>query len=113
MPAFLIILLDTFYVSGFHSIYKSLESTKKIRIIIKIATSEKTYELLMSARGEDMHYSHFSSYEVKQLVGEKIIDEIEDSDDSRIVEEEVRKFVEWIRSGKIEVRINIIGGNKT
>jgi Holliday junction resolvase RusA-like endonuclease len=38
---------------------------------------------------------------------------MEDSDDSRIVEEEVRKFVEWIRSGKIEVRINIIGGNKT
>jgi hypothetical protein len=27
--------------------------------------------------------------------------------------EGVRKFVEWIRSGKIEVRINIIGGNKT
>jgi hypothetical protein len=40
----------------------------------------------MSARGEDMHYSHLSGYEVKQLVGEKIIDEIEDSDDSRIVE---------------------------
>jgi len=29
------------------------------------------------------------------------------------VEEGVRKFVEWIRSEKIEVRINIIGGNKT
>jgi hypothetical protein len=110
---FLIVLLDTFYVSGFHQIYKSAESTEKIRIIIGIATSEKTYKLLMSARGEDMHYSNLSGYEVKQLVGEKIIEETEDSDDSRIVEEEVRKFVEWIRSGKIEVRINIIGGNKT
>jgi hypothetical protein len=69
--------------------------------------------MLMSARGKDMHYCHLSGYEVKQLVGEKIIDEIEDSDDSRIVEGEFRKFVEWIRSGKIEVRINIIGGNKT
>jgi hypothetical protein len=73
-----------------------------------IATSEKTYELLMSASVKNMHYSHLSGYEVKQLVGEKIIDEIEDSDDSRIVEEGVRKFVEWIRSGKIEVRINIV-----
>jgi hypothetical protein len=33
---------------------------------------------------------------------------MEDSDDSKIVEEGVRKFVEWIRSGKIEVRINIV-----
>ena len=97
-------LVGYFYVSGFHQIYKSLENTEKIRILIGTATSEKTYELLMSARGEDMHYSNLSGYEVKQLVGEKIIEEMEDSDDSRIVEEGVRKFVEWIRSGKIEVR---------
>jgi hypothetical protein len=73
-----------------------------------IATSEKTYELLISASIKNRHYSHLSGYEVKQLVGEKIIEEMEDSDDSRIVEEGVRKFVEWIRSGKIEVRINIV-----
>jgi len=97
-------LVGYFYVSGFHQIYKSLESTKKIRILIGIATSEKTYELLMSASGENRHYSNLSDYEVKQLVGEKIIEEMEDSDDSRIVEEGVRKFVEWISSGKIEVR---------
>jgi hypothetical protein len=78
-----------------------------------IATSEKTYELLISASIKNRHYSHLSGYEVKQPVGEKIIGEVEDSDDSRIVEEGVRKFVEWIRSGKIEVRINIIGVNKT
>jgi len=66
----------------------------------------------MSASGKNMHYFHLSGYEVKQLVGEKIIEETEDSDDSRIVEEEVRKFVEWIRSVNIEIRINIIGGNK-
>jgi hypothetical protein len=65
----------------------------------------------MSASIKNRHYSHLSGYEVKQHVGEKIIEETEDSDDSRIVEEGVRKFVEWIRSGKIEVRINIIGGN--
>ncbi len=97
-------LVGYFYVSGFHSIYKALENAEKIRILIGIATSEKTYELLKLAKGESGSYSTPSSYEAKQIVEKKIIEEMEDSDDSKIVEEGIRRFVEWIRSGKIEIR---------
>ena len=36
-------LVGYFYVSGFHSIYKSLESTKKVRILIGISTNKQKH----------------------------------------------------------------------
>jgi hypothetical protein len=35
-------LVGYFYTSGFHALYKSLEKTKKIRILIGISTNKQT-----------------------------------------------------------------------
>ena len=42
-------LVGYFYTSGFHAVYKSLENTEKIRILIGISTSRQASDLLIKA----------------------------------------------------------------
>ena len=39
-------LVGYFYASGFYSIYKSLEKTEKIRVLIGISTDKEKFELI-------------------------------------------------------------------
>jgi len=84
-----------FYVSGFHSIYKSLEDTDKIRILIGISTDKNTYEQINKA----------VTKEVKEYISERSIKDVEDAEDSLSVEEGISKFIEWIESGKLEIKV--------
>src|SRR3989344_761268 len=45
-------LVGYFYASGFYSIYKSLEKTEKIRVLIGISTDKATFELLSESKQE-------------------------------------------------------------
>jgi len=90
------VLVGYFYVSGFYAIYKSLENTEKIRILIGISTTKQTFELIEKGK--------LSQQEVKELVEEEIIKEFEDSEDKKEVEKGILKFVEWISTGKLEIR---------
>lgn len=56
-------LVAYFYISGFHLIYKSLEKTEKIKILIGIGTSRETYNL-MNVSGNQL----LSHSETKQEV---------------------------------------------
>ncbi len=91
------VLVGYFYVSGFYAIYKSLENTEKIRILIGISTTKQTYDLIEKGR-------HLSQKEAKELVEEEIIKEFEDSEDKKEVEEGILKFIEWISTGRLEIR---------
>ncbi len=42
------VLVGYFYTSGFYTLYKSLENTEKIRILIGISTSKQTFRTLTS-----------------------------------------------------------------
>ena len=93
------VLVGYFYTSGFHALYKSLENAEKIRILIGISTNPQTLKLIQEAK---LH--HFSHVEVKQRLEEDIVKEMEESEDNLNVEEGVYKFIEWLRSGKLEIR---------
>jgi superfamily II DNA or RNA helicase len=97
-------LVGYFYSSGFHAIYQSLENTEKIRILIGISTSRQTFELLENANKPKQRQIDFSHAEAKQEVEDLVQKEMEDSEDNRKVEEGVYKFIEWIRSSKLEIR---------
>ena len=43
------VLVGYFYTSGFYAIYKSLEKTRKIRILIGINTNRQTVDLVKQA----------------------------------------------------------------
>ena len=97
-------LVGYFYTSGFHAVYKSLENTEKIRILIGISTSKPTYDLLAKANQNSQQSMQFSHAETKQEYSGLVEKEMEDSEDKREVEEGVVKFIEWIRSKKLEIR---------
>jgi len=110
-------LVGYFYTSGFHAIYKSLENTEKIRILIGISTSKQTYELLTEAKNYQQQALQFSHAETKQAYEGLVEQEMEESEDKYEVEEGVAKFIEWISSdcpepSRSEDLINNGNGNK-
>jgi hypothetical protein len=97
------VLVGYFYASGFHALYKSLEHSEKIRILIGISTNRQTYELLDKASKPKQQVIEFSHAETKEEVEKLIEEELADSEDNRKVEEGVNKFIEWVRNGKLKL----------
>jgi len=97
-------LVGYFYSSGFHAIYQSLENTEKIRILIGISTSRQTFKMLENANKPTQHKIDFSHAEAKLEVENLVEKEMADSEDNRDVEKGVHKFIEWIKTGKLEIR---------
>lgn len=95
------VLVGYFYTSGFHALYKSLEKTEKIRILIGIGTGSDTKRLLDQAQQQTLTFSHA---EAQEQFGEEVAEELGMSDDKHEVEEGVHKFLEWIRSHKLDIR---------
>ncbi len=89
------VLVGYFYTSGFYAIYPGLEKTDQIRILIGISTNHQTYDLLQKVQ---------SHKEIGYQVSESVKKELEDSDNNIKVEEGVLKFLEWLTSGKLEIR---------
>lgn len=98
------ILVGYFYVSGFHSIYKSLESTEKVRILIGISTNKQTYSLLGEAKNSSQASLQFSHAETKEQLSGAVEKEMEEAEDSRDTEEGILKFIEWIKNGKLQIK---------
>jgi len=96
------VLSGYFYTSGFYALYKSLEKTKKIRILIGIKTSRQTYDLIEKAKNQNI--INFSHAEAKEEFSNTVVDEMEKSEDQVYVEEGVQKFIEWLKSGKLEIK---------
>jgi superfamily II DNA or RNA helicase len=102
--AFFDCLVGYFYSSGFHAVYPALEKTEKIRILIGISTSRKTFDLMEEAETKSQQSIDFSHAEAKEKVETLVEHEMAESEDNRYVEKGVIRFIEWIRSGKLEIR---------
>ena len=98
-------LVGYFFTSGFYAIYPALEKTEKVRILIGISTNRQTYDLMSEAREAQQLEMVFSHAETKQAVEQEVAKEMEESPDSRQVEQGVLKFIEWLRNGKLEIRV--------
>ena len=86
-------LVGYFYSSGFHSIYKSLEGIEKVRILIGMSTNKNTYDLI----GQN----YLSSNQISEQYENSLIKETEELNDSSEIENSIRKFIEWIKTGKL------------
>lgn len=96
-------LVAYFFISGFYKLYPALEKVEKVRILVGLQTDRPAYELLEKAKekGELRLQSHASS---KEQASKELLAELENSADTSEIETGVHKFVEWIRSGKLEIR---------
>jgi hypothetical protein len=89
---------------GFHALYRSLEKTEKIQILIGISTNRQTYDLLDKASKPEQQAIEFSHAETKEDVENLVEQELADSEGNKNVEEGVKKLIEWVRDKKLEVR---------
>ena len=94
------ILVGYFRSSGFFRLYKSFENIEKIRILVGLGLDKKTFQIIEAANNSDFE----SHAKVKEYFGNLLVNEIENSADAKEVEEGILKFVEYIKSGKIEIK---------
>ncbi len=98
---FLDCLVAYFYFSGFHSIYKPLENTEKIRILIGIGTDKGTTDWMQVVQTQIRKLSH---YEAKEAVEEIVVNEFDNSDDNQKTEKGIKKFIECLVDKKFQIR---------
>lgn len=97
------VLVGYFRASGFYEIYEALEKTEKIRILVGIDVDRKIANLYGVAQvGENII---LSNKDVKNVTTDKVIEEMNTSEDSLKVEQGIKKFIEMVVNGKIEVRV--------
>lgn len=99
------VLVGFFRTSGFFNLYKSLEKTEKVRILVGISLNRHAYELMKKAEHEKQLSFHLSHSETKDDFKENVISEMGNSPDKPEVQEGVEKFIEWIKSGKLEIKV--------
>lgn len=97
------VLVGYFRTSGFFHLYKSLEKVEKIRILVGISVNRQTQELLSQAQEKEITIK-FSHKEAKDVFSDDVAKEMEESEDNIEVESGVQKFIEFIKSGKLEIR---------
>jgi len=97
------VLVGFFFSTCFHLLHRSLEKAEKIRILVGIGTDKSTIGLLKQVRAEQQLFQ-FSHAEVKEEFTTNIKKEMGYSQDGKQIEEGVYKFIEWLKSGKLEIR---------
>lgn len=97
------VLVGYFYTSGFYTLLNSLQKTEKIRILIGIGTNRDTLDAIQEAH-QQLDLFELSHAETKQRLGETVAHEMALSEDNANVEEGANKLVEWIQTGKVEIK---------
>jgi ERCC4-related helicase len=98
------VLVGYFFSSGFYALHKSLETTKKIRILIGISTNKQVFDFLQQSGAYEQQTFQYSHAEIKEKFSEGVEDEMSVSQDNSEVEEGVNKFLKWLRTGKLEIK---------
>jgi len=97
-------LVGYFFISGFFRLYPALEPVKKVRILIGLKNDQAVHGLIQIAK-EETSESTPSTAEAKNTFGGMLRKELVDAQDSLAIETGIQKFIAWIRSGKLEVKL--------
>lgn len=98
------VLVGYFRSSGFYKIYEPMENVEKIRILVGLNLDKKTVEMINEAH-EDNQINFVSNMEAKKQYSNYVNDEIESSEDSKNAETGINKFIEFVKNGKLEIRV--------
>jgi superfamily II DNA/RNA helicase len=97
-------LVGYFFISGFFRLYRALESVKKVRILIGLK-NEQVVQGLIRIANDGPEENAPSTAEIKKTFGGMMRTELIEAHDSLAIEIGIRKFIDWIRSGKLEVKL--------
>ena len=95
------VLVGYFRTSGFYRLYDSMENIDKIRILVGLNVDRKTIEIIDSAKT----IANLSNAQIKESFAKEVTVEFENSEDSKELEVGVRTFIEWLKCGKLEMRM--------
>ena len=98
------VLVGYFRSSGFYKMYESMEKVEKTRILVGLNLDRKSVELIHEAQNETQ-IDFTSNKEAKEQYSKEVNDDLETSKDSKDVEIGIKKFIEFIRTGKLEIRV--------
>lgn len=98
------ILVGYFRASGFFKMYEALDSVEKIRILVGLNVDRFTVKIIDRATNE-AQVAAISAADGKTIIGEEVEREFEEATSSAEVEQGVRIFLDWLKSGKLEMRM--------
>lgn len=96
------VLVGYFRTSGFYRLYQDLENIDKIRILVGLNADKKTVEVIQGVKQETFNFESHSV--AKEKVSASIVKELYESEDSYNVELGIYKFIEFLKSGKLELK---------
>ncbi len=97
------VLVGYFRTSGFFRLYHAMEDIEKIRILVGLNVDRTTVDIIDQANSDQT--SLLTLKEKDEALAQKIEKEFENAPTSEEVEEGVRVFIDWLRSGKMEMRM--------
>ncbi len=92
------ILVGYFRTSGFFRLYPAMESVEKIRVLVGLNVDKYTIDIIDQG---------LSLKESKERFAQEVEAEFEKSENSAEVEKGVYQFIEWLKSGKMEMRMYV------
>lgn len=98
------VLVGYFRASGFFKLYKSLETVEKIRILVGLNVDKFTVKIIDQATNE-AKVASISATDGKEIIAGEVEREFEEAANSAEVEKGVRIFLDWLKSGKLEMRM--------
>ena len=94
------ILVGYFRTSGFFKLYPAMEDVEKIRILVGLNVDKKTVDIIDIA-------DQLTLKEAREKFAKGVEEEFEKTETSSKVEQGVYKFIEWLKSGKMEMRMYV------
>lgn len=98
------ILVGYFRASGFYNLYDSLENVEKIRVIVGLKLDEHTWDIHRFAQSDEK-INFKSTKLIKSDYRKELRDDVQSIDDNYETNTGLIKFIEFIRSGKLEMKV--------
>ena len=94
------VLVGYFRTSGFFKLYPALEDVEKIRVLVGLNVDKYTVDIIDQANAEQLTIK-----QATEQFEKGVEEEFEKSATSEEIEKGVRTFIDWLKTGKIEMRM--------
>lgn len=100
------VLVGYFRTSGFHLLHQALEDVEKIRVLVGLSVDQQAFEIIdaYQNRPQQLELGILSSKETKDRFSDHVAAELAHAEDTYEVEQGIRSFIEFLQSGKLEIR---------
>ena len=94
------VLVGYFRTSGFFRLYPAMDDVEKIRVLVGLNVDKYTVDIINQA-------DQLTLKEAKEKFTEEVENEFGKSETNAEIEKGVRQFIEWLKTGKLEMRMYV------